>query len=245
MKTKRFSLGVKIASILSAVAILSVGFANWLIVNIQPEETISQAGSFTVYQVEDKSVTYTPTWENATIIFGALSAEEENQVTGNVWFKPNGLSATNLVATLELTITNVSQLSSFDITFAPADTTKFDAVLDTSIAKPVIKWYTGTDSTKVEQGSVTYESTSVKLSMPVGADKIVGDSANNDTATVTVEFIFAWGTDFGGVNPYVHFNNTMQYSAGNATLVTNKMNALYALNAMNYAVTLTPVANGN
>ena len=248
MKTKRFNLGIKIASILSAVAILSVGFANWLIVNIQPEQTVDQAGSFTVYSVENKEVTYSTSWSNANIIFGAPSDTEKAMITEGItiWFKPDSsMSSANLVATLELTITNVSELSSFDVTFAVDENDKsaFEGAIDGSIGTPTVKWYLGSGDSKTEKGTANYSTTNGNaiISMPVNASNIVGSGSNN-SCTVTVEFIFSWGTDFGGVNPYVHFNNTMTYSAENAATASAAMGELLALNAMNYKVTLTPNA---
>ena len=51
------SLGVKIASILTCLALTAVGFASWLI--LKPAEEKTASGSFTVYSVEDNNIEIT------------------------------------------------------------------------------------------------------------------------------------------------------------------------------------------
>ena len=53
----KFTLGMKIASILSCIALVSVGFASWWIIRLPSPET--KGGSFEVYSVDEKKINYT------------------------------------------------------------------------------------------------------------------------------------------------------------------------------------------
>ena len=126
----KFTLGMKIASILCCVALVSVGFASWWIVNY-PATTAVEAGSFTVYSVDTKNVKITDVTfyddesdqtgtavtkdqqgndvanADAEIIFGAPSeADKSAKFTGNTqdhrWLGYNSEGA-NAVATEDLT----------------------------------------------------------------------------------------------------------------------------------------------
>ena len=71
MKQKKFkfSLGFKIATILSCLALVSTGFASWWIVSIRNDNNGRQEGSFTVYAVEEKEVEVTiDSWTNPSTI---------------------------------------------------------------------------------------------------------------------------------------------------------------------------------
>ena len=56
IKKNKFSFGMKIAGILCAVSLVSVGFASWWIVNY-PAAQEDIAGNFTVYSVTSKKIT--------------------------------------------------------------------------------------------------------------------------------------------------------------------------------------------
>jgi hypothetical protein len=56
MKKMKFSLGMKIVSLLSCVALVSMGFASWWILKL-PETDPYTNGSFTAYAVAEKNIT--------------------------------------------------------------------------------------------------------------------------------------------------------------------------------------------
>ena len=239
MKTKRFNLGIKIASILSAVAILSVGFASWLIVNI-PQPEAQTIGSFTVHEVVDKSVSLAYDWGNddnatddaddATINFGTVTAD-----TTSNWFKPVDVGAEKLSAVVAVSITNYDQLASFKVELAvPAEYTSLGTTL---VATPTV---TCTSAAGDALTGVTPEGTAVTV--PVSAMTADGGSGNVCTIIVTVEF--DWGSYFtqGGevVNPYVFYNN-QEYNAELAADAIAKLDTAIhdSLSGRGYDLTFT------
>ncbi len=237
MKTKKkFSLGVKIASILSCVAVLSVGFASWLIVNV-PTETNNQIGSFEVYEVVDNSVALTYDWGNdgvddkdgdgaytsaataaAKITFGKPSG-----ATNAGWLQAgNDVQNEKLTATVKVTIDNFTQLQSFSVTLTPP--TISSTLITSSVS------YKNAQGTSVDTNSD-------------GALNATELAAVN--GVVVVELTFAWGSAFtpadaqAPVNPFTYYNG-QTYSADLATEANTNLTAINtALSGKTYSVTFT------
>ena len=240
MKTKRkFSLGIKIASILSCVAVLSVGFASWLIVNV-PDSHTESVGSFQVYEVVDNSVTLSYDWgaddvadkdgegnytaaatAAAQIIFG----KPDSSATGytapaNSWLQASDVANEKLSARVAVKISNFDQIDDFKVTFAAP--TAF-AGLGNKVAAPVVNFYKVDGTTKLTptvQGNVYTVS------------GLVADVAEGSDCTIVVEFVFGWGAAFTPsgenatpVNPYLYYNA----SAYSAALAADAVAALGAI----------------
>ncbi len=188
-RKSRFSLSAKIASILACVAILSVGFASWWIVNL-PETQKVESGSFTVYTVEEKNITIsTATLNPASIIFG-YDATGTTKWLGH----SDDVAAESLSATLTFTVAvddTGAKLSDF-LDSVTIDLTTSEAynnlVTSGYVANPVITCAQGT----VSGNNVTIDD----------ADTL-GVASLDVTATIT----FDWGTVTNGENPYVFFND--------------------------------------
>ena len=218
-KTK-LSLGLKIASILSCVAILSAGFAAWCIV--QTPSKLLENGSFTVYTVTQKEITVTnASITPATIVFG----KPTSTTTSTTWLVAKDESgapmATDvLTATLTFTVgikddteTALNELvDDITITFAPNDATKtnFNTAITGVKVNDIDKSYiaaptiTGDGITSVS----AYNTTDSNLVVSIPA-------ANTNTMTVTATITFDWGTLTGGDNPFDYYN-TKDYATYSA-----------------------------
>lgn len=251
---KKFSLGVKIASILSCVAVLSVGFASWLIVNI-PTETNNTVGSFEVYTVVDESVTLTYDWgddgeddfqkngenyvtdpsgnkvyttvatEKAKITFGKPSDADNSG-----WLRAgDDVDPEKLTAKVEVTISNFAKLTGFTA----------------SITASAFSGLTGS-STSGDTSDDLLVTPTVRYLTSTGTNADGDDSGSLDAdelasvnGVVVVEFVFAWGAAFGGNNPYTYYNG-QTYSAELGTQANKNLTDIQeALASAKYSVTFT------
>ena len=243
MKTtkRKFSLGVKIASILSCVAVLSVGFASWLIVNV-PTETNNTIGSFEVYEVKEKSVTLAYDWgadsapdkdgednytDAATTAAKIIFGKPASGTATNNWLRPeDGMANEKLTAKVKVTVGNYDQLTNFSVSI---DASAFSGI-DTLVGTPTVSYMNADGS-----GSVDTDDTA-------GLSKAELTAAGG---VVVVVFTFSWGAEFtpanaqDPVNPFFFYNN-QKYSAEIASEAkTNLTNLKTALTNAKYSVTFT------
>ena len=103
-RTKKLTLGMKVASILACLALVSVGFASWWIIQFPETETVND-GSFEVYAVETKNITFenvqfvdgaqiTYGYTNANPTYNWLGADKWDANTNPTGVKPEKLSST-------------------------------------------------------------------------------------------------------------------------------------------------------
>ncbi len=204
-KKIKFSLGMKIVSILSCLAIVSVGFASWWIVNL-PAEKATATGSFTVYSVSEKNITFGDVEGTDTaIIFG----QPANTETKTTWLGKTKVENENLTAIISIpvTLSNSDDSSSDDklADYVSSITVEFDAgaqyttlVSSEYLADPTFQYSTdGTNYTDAN-ATVTSGKTSFEVSVPTTEEL--------KTATIYVKVTFGWGAVTGGANPYDYFN---------------------------------------
>lgn len=253
MKQKKFkfSLGIKIVTILSCVALVSMGFASWWIVRINNDAGVSH-GSFTVYEVTEKEVTVTVvSFTPEYIVYGTSTKEPATTPTWLIASDPQMASDT-LTSTLTFTVdaddVNLNELvGTVNVTFVPNENSKsaFDAAIANGyISAPVVNAsYKIGDAAAVDiysdaegtNKNFTYNNNSLTISLPAAA---LADNA----VTVTMTFNFGWGAMTGGENPYDYFNTTTadeDYSNPNFTFSgtdgdkSNRAAALAMLEAVN------------
>ena len=219
MKQKKFkfSLGLKIATILSCVALVSMGFASWWIISITNNDG-AKTGSFTVYTVEEKEVTVTvDSWSDPTkIVYGTSTKTPATTPTWLIASDPN-MQAESLSATLTFTVSANEDLDKLvgnvDVTFVPDANSKaaFDAAISAKyISAPVInasyKVNNTGDAVKIysdaetQNEDFTYNGSELKVSLPAAA-------LADGSVTVTVTFNFGWGDMTDGENPYDYFKS--------------------------------------
>lgn len=245
MKSK---LTISIASILSVLVLVGVGFAAWVIIN--PNVGANADGNIEVDTVTDHSYDIkaeflkTSDTANGTIVFGK---KDDTSIT-KPWLTNNNEKEEKLTATLTLTAQNFkadswTEISKKTLTVSmkslksDADDTGF-AGLATGDKKyikfPVI---TGTGITASKADAAQWSDVTVQI--PLEKFKY---TKGETTATYELTITFSWGeyfTDNGSiVNPYVFYNN-MKYSTVNAALANTDLTAIHnALNGVSYKVNI-------
>lgn len=213
MKRKTLTLTL---SILACLALIGVGFASWI---ISANTSTTAQGSFIVDTVTDNRLEATGRWITITKDSG------ENEVV-------------------------TSDDNSAKVSFgAPATMDKTNA------------WLTNDKKGTTEKLTVVYELT-VKTKggefvSNLSGDEITGTVSCSDetydpkyvalpTLTVTnkgngiyyLQLDFNWGTDFGGKNPYVYYNEKV-YSDALAEEAFNKLDAIKALNNITFTFNIS------
>lgn len=213
MKRKTLTLTL---SILACLALIGVGFASWI---ISANTSTTAQGSFIVDTVTDNRLAATGRWITITKDSG------ENEVV-------------------------TSDVNSAKVSFgAPATMDKTNA------------WLTNDKKGTTEKLTVVYELT-VKTKggefvSNLSGDEITGTVICSDETydpkyvalprlTVTnkgngiyyLQLDFDWGTDFGGKNPYVYYNEK-EYSDALAEEAFNKLDAIKALNNITFTFNIS------
>lgn len=236
MKTKRnFSIGIKIASILSAVAILSVGFASWLIVNAPNDQTYVD-GSFTVEAVEMKSATISAiTASDSSVVFGKGAAPSGEGVTNYGWLKATDVGADDLSASFSFTLTSKdgktpSELALKDVlkklTIVLDTPDEFDtAVASGVLGAPTVEYSYGENKTG---SSSTLTDGKVTLEIDLSA-------VTETSIDVTLDLTFAWGTNG---NPFTYYN-AQEYTDSLGEEAFGVLDTVYGLENANYTITIS------
>lgn len=230
--TKKLSLGMKIASILACLALVSVGFASWWIVKL-PETVTNNDGSFETYAVVDKEIQIsTPTYDNSLIVFGKPASGTTRWLS----YDANTVQAENLVSIMSFTVSikddTTTTLNTFlnkiKIEFDPQDANSvFDtAISNGSIAAPVVEY-------KVDNGNWTSAGayTADKISFEI-------DAPAANTANVQIRFTFDWGTTCDGENPYTYFNGEGKTYEDYAEIAKALLTDVSKLNGVTYKVSI-------
>lgn len=242
---KKFSLGVKIASILTCVVIAAAGFASWLI--ISPAEASEENGSFTVYDIEtqDISIAVTPV-EDATsstkIVFG--KTETTNALP---WLQATDVASDALFVKFDVTVSSDgsallnSVAKNIKVTFDVSDTVSanFDTAINTNcIAAPTLTLKANGEA--IENGSGSY---AVKDGESGGFVSLNIPAPAATSISFTVEVQFGWGSLSGNTNPYEYFNGLEadDTNIANATTVLTNVAAITGQDgtALDKAFTLT------
>ncbi len=242
-------LTITIASILSVIVIIGVGFAAWVITNPNAEDTAD--GSISVETVTDKSYTLTAeiAENDKTIVFG----KPANATTEGKWFTfDSSTEEEKLEATLTLTLNykywsvipenlklKIEAGTVSGKSFVKDETKKFENLVDTILKNPTISYDEKTTNTPV---TVTMNGAEVEIPRTAFGSVDTTDSDTAKTATATIKITFGWGTAFGSEkpeNPYNYYNK-QDYSATLAQNANDNLKKLYdSLTGVSYKVTVT------
>ena len=259
----KFSLGMKIAAILSCLAIVSMGFASWWIVKTPEETTV---GDFTVYEADVKRIKFDVKDINngsaPNIVFG----KPTNPTSGG-WLIPGADVATeDLQATIvfdvyvadesdsgaitaDTSTTLDTLLSNITVNFAPNETIAQalnNAIKNKYITAPVIDatyTYEGAAAAVDTVEAKTYTYDSDDLSKAGGATLTIAAPAQTKI-TVTLTITFDWGDAFKATindttdnyNPHIYYNNlTNNPTDEQIVQAKNALNALWAMKAADTA----------
>lgn len=252
MKSK---LTISIASILSVLVLVGVGFAAWVIIN--PNVKKDAAGNITAETVTDKSYTLDAQITGGEIVFGA----PETMNNSNAWFTADDKTAKeDLTAKLTLTL-NYKDWSVIPNEFSVTMKTKKGEANDTvfnSLRDGTDKTLTGALANKnfIANPKITYGSTTADVTMNGAAVKIAKtafpdynatDTTTDKTVTLDITITFGWGTYFTVentvVNPYVFYNGKdYEKTREEANTV---INAIAKLNTVKYVITIDGTTNVN
>lgn len=253
MKSK---LTISIASILSVLVLVGVGFAAWVIIN--PNVHKEAPGNITAETVTDKSYTLDAQITGGEIVFGA----PETMDNSKAWFTADDKTAKeDLTAKLTLKL-NYKDWSVIPNEFSVTMKTKQGEADDTvfnSLRNGTDSALTGTLAGKnfIANPQITYGSTTATVTMNGAAVKIAktafpdykeNDTTTDKTVTLDITITFGWGTYFTVentvVNPYV-FYNEKTYGEDTRKEANTVINAIAQLNTVKYVVTIDGTTNVN
>ena len=238
-------LTITIASILSVIVIIGVGFAAWVITNPKVEDTAD--GSISVETVTDKSYTLTAeiAENDKTIVFG----KPANATTEGKWFTfDSSTEEEKLEATLTLTL-NYNNLDDVgEITFKMETLKGSDADNDTFaglvtggyIVNPTIS-YKATNAETYTDITAADKTVFTGLTVPKEAFKKTTAPTESamGVATATIKITFGWGSVFGNTNPYTYFNGKDHSYDKDYNTAKAALTELTKLDKVNYKVTVT------
>ena len=250
MKSK---LTISIASILSVLVLVGVGFAAWVIINPKVNKEVD--GTITAETVTDKSYTLEAAFAaDEKIVFGA----PETTIAGAWLTNP---TKEDLKAELTLTL-NYKDWSVIPNEFSVTMKTKKGEAADTvfdSLRDGTDPDLTGTLAKKnfIADPKITYGSTTTDVAMNGEAVKIAKTAFPNynETETTTektvkldITITFGWGTYFtventGVVNPYIFYNGKNYETA--RVEANTVINAIAKLKDVKYVVTIDGTTNVN
>ncbi len=247
MKSK---LTITVASILSVLTLVGVGFAAWIISN--PSVSADQNGTITAETVSDKSYTLEAKIDGGEIVFGA----PENMSADKPWLTAGAETQTeDLSATLTLTLkykdwnyvpTNFSVTMKSKKGGVDDNTVFADLVSKNYITNPKISYPSGSTDTitnDVEMNGATSTVTIPKTAFPGYDDK---DITNEKDVTLVITITFGWGTYFtvdgSVVNPYT-FYNKKTYDKAIGTEANTVLTAISGLKDVSYTVTISGTTN--
>ena len=253
--TKKLSLGMKIASILACLALVSIGFASWWIVNY-PKPVEYNEGSFEVYGVETKNIYFdNMAWgtgaDDAAVIFGYPTNAQNNKgwFGYSKWTESNtsGVKEQDLSAVFSFTLKIDEDgealndyMDKITVSFAPTYESFNELVSEKQyIAAPVIEYSLNGGETWLEGATYAGGTTTFEID----ADTMTGSYQD-----IQIKFTFNWGEYFNSdngdnLNPYDFFN-AMDYSVENAEEAQDVMEAIEALKNTSYKLTISSTPEG-
>lgn len=251
MKSK---LTISIASILSVLVLVGVGFAAWVIINPKVNKEVD--GTITAETVTDKSYTLDAAFAaDEKIVFGA----PETMNNSNAWFTADDKTEKeDLTAKLTLTL-KYKDWSVIPDEFSVTMKTKKGEAADTvfnSLRDGTDPDLTDTLANQnfIADPKIAYGSNTAVVTMNGDAVKIAKtafpdyDTTTGKTVTLDITITFGWGTYFtventGVVNPYIFYNGK-NYEETRAEANT-VINAIAKLKDVKYVVTIDGTTNVN
>lgn len=210
---KKFLL--PILSVCMVVALVSVGFAAWLITG---NDTSGAQGNFVTHDVTNEYFTASASTADGKIEFGKGTATTTN---GTPWFNFDGDSQEKLTATFTVKVT-------------PDVAENLDTVLGKNNIKVTLKAQDNAYDNAVTKGIVAYPEIACGETNKATAENLVtGVSITltktnfNASGEATVTVTFKWGANG---NPYTYYNNT--YETAKVAGQTVRSNATTALNTL-------------
>lgn len=233
MKSK---LTITIASILSVLVLVGVGFAAWVIIN--PSVNKEAESSITAEGVTDKSYTLEAAFAaDEKIVFGA-----PDKTIPGAWLTNPTKEDLTAILTLKLTYKDWNVIpTEFSVTMATTGANSvFNELRDGVTTDNKAKGFK-----IIDNPTIVYGETPAKKIVMNGGDeaavKIAKTAFTNDnagTATLTITINFQWGVNG---NPYSYYN-TKDYVTYHEE-ANDVLTELYRLNQETYKVTISGNTN--
>ena len=247
MKSK---LTITVASILSVLVLVGVGFAAWVIIN--PSVQKEQTGNIHVEAVNDYSYSLDVKLNGNNNINNNISFGASEKSTTHKWLTTKDGTAENLTVTLDLIVNykengyvylpqkfnfKIETTNDTDNVFnALREGTKIDGKVTSGkkiLTNPTIKYTKAGESAETSVNFIVGDTTGAEIPL----DAFTKDDTAH-TAKLTVKIVFGWGSDLGGINPYEHYNASA-YDEKLATEAAGVLNDLYQLNGVGYKITIS------
>ena len=226
-------IGVVAAS-LSAVSLMGVGFASWVIRGETPDTTGDI--SVTVANIEDNRIIVEDARADGNLVFDAASGD----TSGNIQTKPES-AVPVLNFKVVYTVKLGKGLSDFNINAKwtlgndTASIALGTAIANQYLASPLLT----SDilvSTSVGHGAVYSDDADNKTHINIYSKSTKGSDANGFSVySVETVFHFAWGTKTETKNPS-YYDDTPEHT----TAALEALNGLKAANGAKFTITLTP-----
>lgn len=233
-KTRSKMIAASIA-ILSSAAVVSTGFAAWV---ISGGDTKEVGGTIEADEVSSKAHTLSPiAFDGNTnkISFGAPKYKETISQSNPYDWLQNDAANENLIVSATFTVSNVDKAPSDLTTLFSADDCKFEETTATKVyvgtSDAVKNNYVGAFPTWKLDQQYTDQTTAPGVYLKLGELKA-------NTLAVTLKVVFAWGTAFKSQNPFVYYNAQKKTSS----LESEASTALTAIRALNNATFKVTVA---
>lgn len=237
-KTRSKMIAASIA-ILSSAAVVSTGFAAWV---ISGGETKTAEGTITVDQVSSKLHTIKDLTASQTINYGGLNADNKDGAIkdADVWLK-NDVEE-KLLATFDFKVENVQDSDKPTDIFKSITLTEAGASGATSYTSMAAVGYVAALNSYT-MSAITYTTGEPKLYNDNHTSKTgmylvkgVADESVTTTMNFKLYIVFGWGTTFGSKNPWNYYNGL---SNADSTTKKSAETALDALHGMNAKLTVT------
>lgn len=261
-RNKKSKMTMLVVGGLAAVSLVSVGFANWVLVGTQGKESnitvtageVEDRSLITTIYTEDQGSDLTLSFDNAkdggtNNVFDSSSTGTED-LSFAIKFKIEGGVSNNL-STVEFT---------FDTGIA-GTTEKPNPLSDLTNTNEAVDylsypWLSGVSGARKVIFTCSVDSETPTLSYTSGGNSggttgvtptIIVDTANSNSTSIvaTATFTFKWGKAFNYVNPSKTVLNSDNYTAENIISRVRKFNTAFknATTGNNYLkVTVTPTA---
>lgn len=239
-KTRSKMIAASIA-ILSSAAVVSTGFAAWV---ISGGDTKNTTGTITADTVEESYHTITFGENTETTINFAAPANDDS--VKDPWLTNGAMGQEKLLAKFEFTVANVKK-GETDAPNKLFSSIELSAGADTTYSKAA--------GEKLVSALPTWEKTTYDPKAPVYSSKDGnGDSAGiylvkspstepTEGKPVTLSFTlyiqFTWGENFGYKNPFYFYNVTGKTASKDGVEANTRLTTVAAIQNVNFSLTIT------
>lgn len=232
-KTRSKMIAASIA-ILSSAAVVSTGFAAWV---ISGGESKTAEGNITADEVSSKPHTIQILTESQTINYGGLNKDNKDAAIkdADAWLK-NEVEE-KLLATFDFQVENVQDsdkptdiFKSITLTEAGASgTTSYTSMATTGYVATLDSYTMSTIEYTTGEPNLYNNDHTSKTGMYLV--KGVADGSVTTTMNFKLYIVFGWGTAFGSKNPWNYYNGLSDADSATKKSAKTALDTLHTMNA--------------